>query len=102
VYANQRGSSPSRLIAYRTRVTPSMNVNITVRMPMIAPTAITSASPLSPTEAKAPEKPLSRAAQRVPAPLAAGLRFGLLGRDRLAPQYVGHTGPSRIVRVAAS
>ena len=34
-------------------------MNITVRMPMIAPTAITSASPLSPTEAKAPEKPLS-------------------------------------------
>jgi hypothetical protein len=28
-----------------TRVTPSMNVDITVRMPMIAPTAITSASP---------------------------------------------------------
>ncbi len=43
----------------QTRVTPSMKVNITVRMPMIAPTAITSASPLSPTALNAEEKPLS-------------------------------------------
>jgi hypothetical protein len=48
VFANHRGSSPSRDIENHTRVTPSMNVNITVRMPMIAPTAITSASAPSP------------------------------------------------------
>ncbi len=59
VLANHRGSSPSRDIANHTRVTPSMNVNITVRMPMIAPTAITSASPLRPTALNAEEKPLS-------------------------------------------
>jgi len=62
--ANQPGSSPSRLIENHTRVTPSMNVNITVRMPMIAPTAITLASPESPTEANAEEKPLSGSMSR--------------------------------------
>ena len=35
-----------------------MNVNMTVRMPMMAPTAITLASPDSPTEANAEENPL--------------------------------------------
>jgi predicted nucleic acid-binding Zn ribbon protein len=59
VWANQRGSRPSRLIANHTRVTPSMNVNMTVRIPMMAPTATMSANQLSPTDANAPEKPLS-------------------------------------------
>ncbi len=43
----------------QTRVTPSMNVNMTVRMPMIAPAAMTSASPPSPTDLNALAKPLS-------------------------------------------
>ena len=58
VLANHRGSSPSRLIENHTRVTPSMKVNITVRMPTIAPAAITLASPDSPTDANAVENPL--------------------------------------------
>jgi hypothetical protein len=41
VLANHCGSRPSRLIEYHTLVTPSMNVNITVRMPTTAPTAMT-------------------------------------------------------------
>ena len=56
---NQRGSSPSRLIANPTRVAPSMNVNSTVRMPTIAPTAITAPSTGSPTSANAEENALS-------------------------------------------
>ncbi|CAM5736299.1 hypothetical protein STENM223S_11531 [Streptomyces tendae] len=59
VLANHLGSSPSRDMENHTRVTPSMNVNITVRMPMMAPTAMTSASELSPTDLNAVEKPLS-------------------------------------------
>ncbi len=62
--ANQPGSSPSLLIENHTRVTPSMNVNITVRMPTMAPTAISPASPRSPTEANAEENPLSGSISR--------------------------------------
>lgn len=58
VLANHFGSRPSRLIANQTRVTPSMNVNITVRMPMMAATAMKLASPGRPTDSKAVEKPL--------------------------------------------
>ncbi len=59
VFANHLGSRPSRDMENHTRVTPSMNVNITVRMPMMAPTAMMSASEPSPTDLNAVEKPLS-------------------------------------------
>ncbi len=57
VFANHFGMSPSRLIENQTREAPSMKVTSTVTMPTIAPIAMTFATPPSPTDANADEKP---------------------------------------------
>ncbi len=60
VFANHFGMRPSRLIENQTREAPSMNVIKTVTMPTMAPIAMTFATPPSPTEANADEKPGGR------------------------------------------